>query len=173
MALKPPGSSFPRRPGPGDADTDLPPPNPVLQSGLEAPDLPEDGIPLAAPPLPSAPAPDVDGLPVVESGGIGGIDSNGAAGEIEDKPRPVIRALGMKNRHEDEWDRSPNSTGTGAIHVRTFHCKLNDDALRSMDRRINEWLDDHPQYEVKFVNSTVGILTGKTKEPHLLCQVWV
>ena len=78
-----------------------------------------------------------------------------------------------KARHEDEWSRTPNTTGAGAIHVKTFHSKLTDDALRYMDETINEWLDAHPQYEVKFVTSTVGTVTGKIKEPHLICQVWV
>lgn len=85
-----------------------------------------------------------------------------------------IRSFGEKERrHEDEWTRTPNTTGSGAIHVKTFHAKLTDDALRYMDETINTWLDAHPQYEVKFVNSTVGTLTGKLKEPHLICQVWV
>ena len=84
-----------------------------------------------------------------------------------------IQTFGAKRRHEDEWSRTPNATGTGAIHVKTFHAKLTDDALRYMDQMVNEWLDAHPQYEVKFVNSTVGTLTGKLKEPHLICQVWV
>lgn len=84
-----------------------------------------------------------------------------------------ITAFGKERRHEDEWSRSPNTTGVGAIHVKTFHAKLTDDALNYMDQLINEWLDAHPQYEVKFVNSTIGTLTGKLKEPHLICQVWV
>lgn len=84
-----------------------------------------------------------------------------------------ITALGDQRRHEEEWNRTPNTTGSGAIHVRSFHCKLTDDALRYMDQTINEWLDAHPQYEVKFVNTSIGILTGKLKEPHLICQVWV
>ncbi|MHC4989783.1 MAG: hypothetical protein ACYTGC_02290 [Planctomycetota bacterium] len=99
-------------------------------------------------------------LPVVESSTPSGLS-------------PKIRAIGEKKRHEEAWTRTPNTTGTGAIHVRTFHTKLTDDALTYMDQVINEWLDAHPQYEVKFVNSTVGILTGKLKEPHLICQVWV
>ncbi|MCA9295480.1 MAG: hypothetical protein KC983_03165 [Phycisphaerales bacterium] len=87
---------------------------------------------------------------------------------------PLIRAIGEKNRrHEDDWSRTPNTTGAGAIHVKSFHCKLTDDSLRYLDQTINEWLDAHPQYEVKFVTSTVGMLTGKLKEPHLICQVWV
>ena len=101
------------------------------------------------------------------------------------EPRPVpiadaspgmsskIRAFGERPRHEESWTRTPNTTGTGAIHVKSFHAKLTDDALRYMDQSINEWLDAHPQYEVKFVNSTVGTLTGKLKEPHIICQVWV
>ncbi|MBT8484253.1 MAG: hypothetical protein HKO59_14140 [Phycisphaerales bacterium] len=84
-----------------------------------------------------------------------------------------ITAFGEQKRHEEEWDRTPNTTGTGAIHVKTFHSKLTDDAVRYMDQTINEWLDAHPQYEVKFVTSCVGTLTGKLKEPHLICQVWV
>ena len=85
-----------------------------------------------------------------------------------------IRQLGdQSKRHEEKWNRTPNTTGQGAIHVRTFHCKLTDDALTYLDQTVNEWLDAHPQYEVKFVTSSVGTLTGKLKEPHLICQVWV
>ncbi len=66
-----------------------------------------------------------------------------------------------------------NATGSGAIHVRTFHAKLTSDALEYMDQCINEWLDAHPQYEVKFTCSTVGTVTSKIKEPNIICQVWV
>jgi hypothetical protein len=91
-----------------------------------------------------------------------------------DPDRKVIRAFDAgKKRHEDQWARTPNATGTGAIHVKTFHGKLTDDALVYMDQQINEWLDAHPQYEVKFVTSTIGEYSGKTREPQLVCQVWV
>jgi hypothetical protein len=105
-------------------------------------------------PISMEPAP----VPVVESSGPVG---------------SKITAFGKEKKHEEEWTRTPNTTGTGAIHVKTFHSKLTDDALTYMDRVINEWLDAHPQYEVKFVTCTVGTLTGKLKEPHLVCQVWV
>lgn len=104
-------------------------------------------------------------------GGPGDVPVAGVTGPVDQPPKIV--ALGQKKRHEEEWTRTPNTTGKGAIHVRTFHSKLTDDALRYMDRSINEWLDAHPQYEVKFVTSSVGILTGKLKEPHIICQVWV
>jgi len=64
-------------------------------------------------------------------------------------------------------------TGTGAIHVKSFHCKLTDESLHYVDQQINEWLDEHPEYEVKFVSSSVGTFTGKSKEPNLILQVWV
>ena len=85
-----------------------------------------------------------------------------------------IRAIGQKAmRHEAQWNRTPNATGKGAMHVRTFHCKLTEDSLAYMDQQVNEWLDSHPQYEVKIVTSTIGVFTGKIKEPHVVCQVWV
>ena len=91
---------------------------------------------------------------------------------------PKIRAFDQKlagggAKHEDSWNRSPNVTGTGAIHVKSFHCKLTGDSLENLDRQINEWLDAHPQYEVKQVTSTVGEWTGKLKEANLIVQVWV
>ncbi|MHC4809533.1 MAG: hypothetical protein ACYTEV_04115 [Planctomycetota bacterium] len=104
---------------------------------------------------------------------------------FDDGPAPVsvapadgrpqgFRAIGIKAaRHEDAWNRTPNATGTGAIHVQTFTSKLTEDGFRALDARINEWLDAHPQYEVKFTSTTIGVVTGKLKEPHLICQVWV
>ena len=111
---------------------------------------------------PSAPKPvslEPEPVPVVEAAGP--------------SRAPKITAFGKAKKHEEEWIRTPNTTGTGAIHVKTFHCKLTDDALRYMDQCVNEWLDAHPQYEVKFVTSTIGTLTGKLKEPNLVCQIWV
>jgi hypothetical protein len=100
-------------------------------------------------------------LPVVEASGPSGLGGK------------ITAFGGQTRRHEDSWVRTPNTTGSGAIHVKTFHCKLTDDALAYLDQTINEWLDAHPQYEVKFVSSAIGILTGKLKEPALICQVWV
>ena len=76
-------------------------------------------------------------------------------------------------KHEDSWNRTPNVTGTGAIHVKSFHCKLTGDSLDFLDQQVNEWLDAHPQYEVKFVTTAIGTWTGKLKEPNLIVNVWV
>jgi hypothetical protein len=87
--------------------------------------------------------------------------------------RAFDQKMGTSGRHEDNWSRTPNVTGTGAIHVKSFHCKLTGESLEFLDRQINEWLDAHPQYEVKFVTSSVGDWTGKLKEPNLIVQLWV
>ena len=79
----------------------------------------------------------------------------------------------MSARHEDKWQRTPNATGHGAIHVKSFHCKLTEESLHYLDQQVNEWLDAHPQYEVKFVTTSIGEWTGKLKEPNLILQVWV
>lgn len=95
-----------------------------------------------------------------------------APGQAASKIQLFEQRMGAK-RHEDKWQRTPNLTGTGAIHVKSFHCKLIGDTLEFLDQQINEWLDAHPQYEVKFVTSTIGDWTGKVKEPNLIVQVWV
>ena len=41
-----------------------------------------------------------------------------------------------------------------------------------MDDKINEWLDAHPEIEVKFVTTAVGPYEGKIKEPALVMNVW-
>ncbi|MCX5689502.1 MAG: hypothetical protein NTV94_06905 [Planctomycetota bacterium] len=100
-----------------------------------------------------------------------------AAGVAPEPPPPKIVTFEQKlgaRKHEDSWSRTPNSPGTGAIHVKSFHSKMNDDSLIYMDQQINEWLDAHPQYEVKLVTSSVGELLGKMgKEVHMVVQVWV
>jgi hypothetical protein len=91
---------------------------------------------------------------------------------------PKIKALDQKlgagmGRAEDGWSRTPTATGTGACHMKSFHCKLGGDSLEYLDKQINEWLDAHPNFEVKMVTSTVGEWQGKLKEPNLIVQVWV
>jgi len=103
------------------------------------------------------------------------LDMTPEAPAVQDE-RPKIRSFTQKlneGRHEDNWDRSPNVTGTGAIHVKSFHARLTGDSLEFLDQQINEWLDRHPQYEVKFVTTAVGTWSGKLKEPNLVVNVWV
>lgn len=88
--------------------------------------------------------------------------------------RPSKITFSSVKRHEDTWTRSPNSPGIGAIHVRTFRAKLSDDGMTYLDQQINEWLDAHPQYEVKIVNTAIGEWSTKLgKEPGIIVSVWV
>ena len=94
----------------------------------------------------------------------------------EGEVRPKIQMFEQRlsaGKSEDNWKSKCNKTGTGAMHVKSFHCKLTGEALEFLDKQINEWLDAHPDYEVKFATSTVGDWTGKLKEPNLIVQVWV
>lgn len=102
-------------------------------------------------------------VPVVSKGQ----DSSGSS-----KIRTFEQKLGA-GRHEDKWARTPNVTGGGAIHVKSFHCRLTGDSLEFLDQQINEWLDAHPQYEVKMVTTSIGTWSGKLKEPNLIVNVWV
>jgi hypothetical protein len=84
-----------------------------------------------------------------------------------------IKAFGVRKPHDEHWNRTPNVTGKGAIHVKTFYTKLRPDAIEHLDTQVNEWLDAHPEYEVKFVTTTVGTLFGKNKEEALFMNIWV
>ncbi len=76
-----------------------------------------------------------------------------------------------KHRHH-EWKRKINPSNNGATRVKSFHGKYSDQGVAYLDDAINEWLDDHPEADVKFVTSTVGMFDGKTKEPALVLNLW-
>ena len=84
-----------------------------------------------------------------------------------------IVSFDQRVQRDTKWKRQPIKTGTGATHLRTFVSKLRLDAIDHLDEQINEWLDEHPDYEVKFVSTSVGILTGKLKEEAIFVNVWV
>ena len=71
-----------------------------------------------------------------------------------------------------EWKRKPHVTGTGAIRVKSFHAKYSDQGIDHLDDAINEWLDEHPEVEVKFCTQTVHVFEGKIREPALVMNVW-
>jgi hypothetical protein len=71
-----------------------------------------------------------------------------------------------------DWKRTINCPGTGACRVKTFHGKLSDQGMEFMDDSINVWLDAHPDIEVKFVTSSVGMYEGKFKDLALILNVW-
>lgn len=93
--------------------------------------------------------------------------------EGEASPASKIRAFGVGvTQTARTWKRPTHANGTGAVRVRTFHGKLSEQGMDYMDTQINEWLDAHPDVEVKFVTSTVGQFEGKIREPALVLNVW-
>ena len=70
------------------------------------------------------------------------------------------------------WKRQVKPGGPGACRVRTFHGKLSDQGLEYVDEAINTWLDDHPEIEIKFVTTNVGMFDGKFKDLALIVNVW-
>jgi hypothetical protein len=84
-----------------------------------------------------------------------------------------IRAFGVTgSKQHHEWKRKPFTTGQGAVRIRSFHGKLSDQGLAYLDEAVNEWLDQHPEVEVKFVTSNVGVFEGKMREPALVLNLW-
>ena len=75
-------------------------------------------------------------------------------------------------RREHQWKRTPHVSGQGAIRVKSFHGKYSDQGVEHLDDMINEWIDAHPEVEVKFVTSTVHVFEGKIREPALVMNVW-
>lgn len=88
---------------------------------------------------------------------------------------PKIQQFGQKHESvESRWQRPLNKSGTGATHVRTFFGSLSAQGLEFIDRHINEWLDTHPDAEVKFATLQVGDMpTATGREPALIAQVWI
>lgn len=111
-----------------------------------------------------------------QAGGV--VSSQKSPNDIQEPRKSKIQIFEQKmgaqaGHHEDKWKRKTNLTGAGATHVRSFHCKLTSESLELMDQAINQWLDNHPDYEVKQVTTSIGEWTSKLKEPHLIVNVWV
>ncbi len=87
-----------------------------------------------------------------------------------------IRTFGSTKKKDDQdskYSRPLNVTGTGGVRCKTFVAKLRLDAIEHLDHQMNDWLDAHPNYEVKYVTTVVGELTGKIKEPALFMTVFI
>ena len=84
-----------------------------------------------------------------------------------------IRQLGDMGGHKKHsFTRALKPGGAGVCRVRTFHAKLSDQGLEYLDDAINVWLDQHPEIDVKFVTSNIGLFDGKFKDLALIMNVW-
>ena len=72
-----------------------------------------------------------------------------------------------------EFKRTPlPPTQPAATRCRVFHSKLNDAAMEFMTDHINDWADSHPDVNIKFATSTVGVFEGKHPDPNLIITVF-
>jgi hypothetical protein len=171
----------------------VPPQQPgAPQQHRPVPAIPAQQTPRAIPAIPGQPRP---AAPTVSTHGAGGnkvagmpiqatprgddpsLDSISLVDDFDgssDTPQPSkIKAFGVAGMHQERtWKRKPHATGQGACRVRSFHGRLSDEGMAYMDDKINEWLDGHPDIEVKVVTTTIGQYEGKIKEPALVVNVW-
>jgi hypothetical protein len=91
--------------------------------------------------------------------------------QAQSKIRQFATSIGNVS-HQDNFRRATTVSGHGAVRVRSFHGRLSDEGIVYMDSKINEWLDTHPDIEVKFATTTVGLYDGKIKEPALIVNIW-
>ena len=140
-------------------------PKPAVAPGHSAP---HPGAPQHGAPHHGAPHNDIDLSPIA-------LDTPATTTAPSGTVIKSVHAMGIQHSladHEKEYKRTATMSGNGACHIKSFHCHLSDDGLRHLDTRINDWLDAHGQYEVKFVTSNIGLWDGKTKDPELIVNVW-
>ena len=88
-------------------------------------------------------------------------------------PPSKIKITGAGDKHNyTNFKRPAHVSGTGACRMRTFHGRLSDEGLAFMDDKINEWLDNHPEVEVKHVNTLIGAMGGKSGEAEMFVTIW-
>ena len=84
-----------------------------------------------------------------------------------------IRVAGSGDKHTyTRFKRPAHVDGTRACRLRTFHGRLSDEGLAFMDDKINEWLDNHPEVDVKHVNTNIGPIEGKNGEQAMFVMIW-
>ena len=111
-----------------------------------------------------------DAPPIQIEGGDPFEETNGSTTQSESasKIHGFSAGSGISAKSKDhDFNRPLNAT-----RVRPFHTKLSDTAMNYVDGLINDWMDEHSDIEVKFSNTTVGVVEGKRAEPHLIITVW-
>lgn len=114
-------------------------------------------------------APPVTGKPVLEAPKAIDLDESDQLEHREIRTFDTHKVTDVS----DTWKRRPKHDTNGATHSRTFIAKLRMDAIEHLDHQVNEWLDQHPDFTVKFSTVTTGILSGKLREEALFMTVWV
>jgi hypothetical protein len=101
------------------------------------------------------------------------VDEEKPATAQTEPPKSKIHGITAANAlAQHTYKRPTHYTNTGAVRMRTFHCRLSEQGVEYLDQIMNDWLEHHPDIEVKFVTSTIGMWDGKLKEPTLILNVW-
>ncbi|MGA2497339.1 MAG: hypothetical protein ABSH20_06340 [Tepidisphaeraceae bacterium] len=125
------------------------------------------GIPIGKPPTE-----DLESIALVEEPAPVAVPGQPASAQAQ--PASKIRAFTVAGAHvtSHQFKRQPNVTGHGATRVRTFHGRLSDEGMAFMDDKINEWIDDHPEVEIKHVSTCIGVFEGKIRDQALVVNIW-
>jgi hypothetical protein len=121
--------------------------------------------PAAPPPLPTRVPVNDDPLELVD-------EEKPATAQAE-PPKSKIHGITAANAlAQHTYKRPTHYNSSGAVRMRTFHCRLSEQGVEYLDQIINDWLEHHADIEIKFVTSTIGMWDGKLKEPTLILNVW-
>lgn len=94
-------------------------------------------------------------------------------GETAEEVHQKIKAFGPESASkQSKWTRPTVCTNQGPARVRTFHAKLSDLGMEYLDDSINRFLDEHPEVDIKFVTTNIGMFDGKFKDLALIINVW-
>ncbi|MBI4580166.1 MAG: hypothetical protein HY718_10720 [Planctomycetes bacterium] len=99
------------------------------------------------------------------------------ADEAEGGPHPgrsstYTGLAGLSALDAYHYKRPLLPAGHGATRLRIFHCKLSEGPVLNLNQQINEWLDMHPDVEVKFAQTTIGTWEGKHMEQHIILALY-
>ncbi len=127
---------------------------------------------LTADETPKAPTP-------VEASSVDSADSAETADiNISDIASPAIKPFASTDlvapasATQHKFKRHLQHNECGAIRCRIFHAKLNDGALQFLQDQINNWIDQNPEVDIKHLNTNVGVVEGKSSEPHLVITLF-
>lgn len=115
---------------------------------------------------------DDDAAPAAGSAAQPAASAGVSIAQISPTSKIKVNTGGDKHTYT-RFKRDVSPMDHGATRVRTFHGRLSDDGLAYTDDKINEWLDNHPEVQVKHVNCFTGPLEGKvTGEQGLIVVIW-
>lgn len=99
-------------------------------------------------------------------------DEAADAGSHPSRSSTYAGFAGLSDLDSINYQRPLLPAGHGASRMRVYHCKLSEGPLMQLNRQVNEWLDMHPDIEVKFANTTIGTWEGRHSEQHIILTLY-